>query len=630
MDHPIFTLPFDRIRTEREFMRRRFVIAAKLIAAYVVMLAPSTAGAGEGDCNETVGQFTNRDGRSLYRVNYNSLAEIDSPEDEATQVELLHAIVQGAELWGTQASAGYFQYNGITTKQAIVEPDECGIGYSIVVADSQPCSRPAAAHVIERCNGELYEVHICDSSPYSIGDVVPQVNVGLTKEFGFDLPLVMAHEFGHTLGINHSTGANDVEDDINGSFFDDEAAVMRTGGPAGGPAGINTLAGRDLYSYDVMCSKKLGGSRSLSERHRIYRSATDRFRRERSFSGTWPVTQVSPSRNWKIAGTWAGSFTLGEQVASPPGAGLRWTRAINSAQSDYKSVFGTDFHMAPVVGIWRETRPTARVFVSLGWSDYPTQWDAASTHLLMQFFSDDQFVTNPSTVLMREQSVSAEPTFIQTAKRIAVAWDAETRRSVTAWVHSNRSDDVLDHRIRISLGHIFDSLLTIPFPNGMPNTTVAPGLACATGAAVGGHNCVAAYVPLGDRLCQTNADCDPSGLIQCKTSLAVPQCEQTGEVAVFAFTPTLNGDQTLIDFRPPVFVDPLQGKTATDIAAWHSDDEFWIAFRSSNVIDQPILVYRSADGESWTRLVQAIGSTAVPPQASSIWHGRNNILMYAE
>jgi len=182
---------------------------------------------------------------------------------------------------------------------------------------------------------------------------------------------------------------------------------------------------------------------------------------------------------------------------------------------------------------------------------------------------------------------------VRTGHRLSHAHDNVSDVSVTAWMHQSRTSGNEDREIRIAYGYQGGERVGVPF-NTSIRTSVAPAVACNSPHA-DGYACLLAYV-----------DYDSPNYT----------------VKVRAFIRIFG---TLI-WHPNEVIMPIS--TTHGVAVWYHNGLWWLAAnRSFAVGPLDVLVYSSADGQSWSYATNLGRSIQAPAVVSYRTVGFNRVML---
>lgn len=537
--------------------------------------------------------FTNTEGRIPYRIDaasFDALTGISRTEGDT-------AVKIGADTWNEQATAGHFVEIG-TASDYDSDPnfylpewknpawvDACDYIDASVVRVVNRCLGGGLVMLSPRCKdpntgrADRFEIRIfaqtrpsgssndqCESIPWATG------RAGRGE---YDLAAIMVHEFGHALDLNHPT---------NDNFY---ATVMNA-------AARGTLRNRDVYKWDLDCTRYFSGTRSLTQYHRYHVGGV--LRGEGSFIND--VSQVSPGVTG-ITGQWNWAAAYRQTDA------LKWTVGLGPLNT--YNVANMPPGIAPTEATWREDASWSRVFWPSHVEDPVESW--ASNHPVQTFYWQDGFSPWGYTMLRQCSEMSAwmycpyaATERVYSGKPVSVAWNSAIGRSVFTWVHQDRSNytygiNYKHNMVKVAFGYVDNYTITQPDELGV-FSSVAPGVTCATGRA-GGYDCIMAYVP---------------------------DTDTWNHVYIKRFSANAAGNRYAVQTEPGIRRMYFGARTASRIATWYHYGKFWIAIRSLRS-GQPLDVYSSVDGSSWAYEGEQ-GYSAIGPTAVSYWGG-NNVLMYA-
>lgn len=501
-----------------------------------------------------------------YRVNAGSFSLAGISSSQASI-----AAIRASDVWNDQSQFGRFTYLGTTGITDLphdrVDCVAAGTNFSIVTMHDVCWTAHAIAE--PRCHDSYgtptqFNIMLARCGP-SYPTAVPWA-VGAIGPDELDLVSVLAHEFGHTLGLGHHK---------------DGFGVMTP------PTPLNSIVRRELYQADHECAEH---NPDLGAR------TTTGYRRTISGGSVGAETAYlvgangSPGRSW-LANGWSYGWLVSDAAA-------HW---FQSSVEDIPSIDPLT-GSAVLATVWREDPAFDRAFYTEHF-EWPigSRYTAAAHHRVRYARSADSFATTSGTGTLSHCSAMSGPwscstsTPLQTGHRLAFAFDDYEGRTVTAWAHQNRANNSASNELRITVGQIGHA--TLPVHNTLgERSAVGPGVACHDNNA-GGYACVAAYV-------------DPD--------------DAYGLVRTRRFTPVWNS--SLNRYTLSVSSEVVVGTTtASSIAAWRAGDYWWFAVRVAGD-GQPMQLWRSTNGSSWTSQGN-FGATYVGPTAVSYYVGTSNHLL---
>ena len=389
---------------------------------------------------------------------------------------------------------------------------------------------------------------------------------------------VVAHELGHTLGLNHPSSGT--------------GAVMDTNGA------IESTRSRDLYQYDLKCTSELSGARALTT-YRRQHNLDGSFGAETAVASTLPVAKAS-SGITKINGTWFWS-TVVRGTGSPASC---WAWLSNHDVSTAECT-GADSQagIGATAALWREDESVDRVFYAS--HDESPAFEPDATHSAKQTRSLDKFVTQNVTNLLECSSMSGFMTCsstatIRTGQALAVAWDHRNDRSVTAWTRQSRDDSSTDRRIFVATGQVSTNVVPVATDLGV-NSIIPPAVTCASSFTSTSYDCIVAYVPDDDR---------------------------DHQIRIRRYRAAAGSTRYGLTVDPTIHLPHSALRTASRVALWYKAGYYFLAARTLSP-GQAMELWQSADGATWTSVASNFGYSATGPTAVGYWAGSTNMVTYA-
>jgi len=554
-------------------------ILAAVTGCSVAVILISTVSAYAITCVQSSQWTTSNNSRRYdFKVNTASFAAI-IPSVGGDNAK--YAAIAAGSTWNEQANAATYRYIGTTSATTA----DCNAKYSVVGARSE--NSDTSASILAMCpdpiTGEYtqFKMNIWANDP----DGNPRVfGVGDIAAGTLDLVSLMTHELGHSAGLSHPS--------------DGTIAIMSGYGYSG------TRNFRDLYTWDVECSRLSGGDRARSVKYRTVTNGVIGSEMSMIASGH---THASASRtivggvgqhNW--TGKQQGNSVWADRIANP---------TITSLAANVNVGTGA------MAALWRENPSYDRAFWITHYeydSSSNIVWDGTGSHRILVQFTNNKFASS-STYKLRH--CTSMPTFmtcgavsyVNSSLPLSISHDLMISKTVVAWVNHDRDMEVGDypnHELLVTHGTVNN--YTLPTPNDLyEKSAVSPGLACHINSVYGGYDCILAWVDWDDPLYKVQ----------------VTSFKTTG-TASNHYSMTKGTTYSLGD-------DYITRRTSSRIAAWRHDFKWGIAIRTA-YYPQECYIYNSSDASanSWS-YVGSIGPCDEGPSAISYEYA-DNMLVYIE
>jgi hypothetical protein len=203
--------------------------------------------------------------------------------------------------------------------------------------------------------------------------------------------------------------------------------------------------------------------------------------------------------------------------------------------------------------------------------------------------------------------VEADALALNSGESLATSYVDGAALSVNAWVNNTRYDDAADRKINIAVSYYLANVLPLPTTLSV-RSVVGPGLACKQNFS-GVYDCVVLYVDTND-----------------------------AQNKVFAQRLSIGSDTTHYTITedpsgPYLVQDSTTGYTAQTgsriAATFNGSNGISVVIRSAQS-DQPLELFTSTNGTSWTKRTQSLPYSAVGPSFASPWNDQaTNYLVYA-
>lgn len=566
-------------RSSMSTPKKTMWLAVAMAASSAVVASPVRA----QTCVASNANHYTADDRREFRVS----SVFDGALSGVTDVEFQRAAAQAAATWNEQTATRPFFYNGLSSRTDLPdtkqECDDLGIDYSLVRVDivTDTGSKGVAQGRCYDGSGRARQFLISIYQDQADGSLRSWESNGSTiGSTEFDLLQTMTHEFGHTLRLGHPSG---------------EYGTMR-------PTTIGTNRQRDLYLWDMSCLRTLSGAPDERQTRvkRIPVSGGALGSESTPFSALGKYqSKGSPGITWVTGSTEFSAAAQSSNNTITPW----WTRGLNNSNTNNfpSTVAERDLVSMFTEATFREDTSQDRV-IYITPDEYPTSLASGSEHRVAYRRSSNGFSSSNWGTLRACSGLSgflrcSGTQYIYSGKPPAVSWDYEVDRTIFAWVNQNRSDNTDTREIRISVGYVNNYTLNQPIETGI-QSNVTPGIACRTNQALG-HNCLMAYVDQTDGL---------------------------QRIKLRRFTPVRSGNRYILQWHPTTTTFS-SAVTASRIAVWYHDGQWWLAYRTSSP-GQRVNVFTSATSSGWVSQGAPTYSD-VGPTAVSYWAG-NNQLFFAE
>jgi len=569
-----------------------------------------------------------QDGKVNYRINASGASSLTvaSGQSSLTASEFRNAAVLSADAWGENGNAGWFNYTG-TSSLSVLPADfgSCivqGVNYDLVRirTDCSSADYPidANAHIVASCrirpSGAPKDIAIqreivilshnknslgvCTPIPWSFGVIGPGPNLDR------DIVGTITHEFGHALGLDHPTSG-------------DAIAVMSG-------TELNNDKRRDFREYDLTCLHEEIGTRSASGKRRLVNGATVSPTLT-TYTTPLAVHRVGVGRTYVAGGSplWQWSSPIREVTCT------RWSRGIGpialSPCLDTSGQINQRVGIGYVDSVWNELgRENQRILFS-DYLDLPSPSAGVATRRVRYVRSLSEFATGTQftgglhhcnamgTWTAGGMTCSGGTSPVSSARavgigRLGLSQDDQESVTLIAWADNTGTGLATDRRVRVAISTVSQTVVPVPdFPaayGGVIRTNVAPAVACSLDTAVPFH-CILAYVDSATR---------------------------DNRVKVVRFDVGATTTRYVVQMETPsvVYLPNTSFTTASRIAAWRSEDYFWLAAKQTTTAGQPIHIYRSLTGSSWTKVGTDWGTTIGGPSAVSWAVSNDNVIVTQE
>lgn len=520
-------------------------------------------GAQTPNCNVN-SPATDETGANQYKINYTHIDEL-TPSG-VSSVEWKYNVLNAAEQWNANANGGWFEYDGDTTVDWIPQSN-CTSAQDInlvtigVYDEDNPsaCNGTGYNAVHQtRCDGKRFMITICASTgagdmAWSVGDT--------PSAFVSDVNAVLAHEFGHAIGLNHATG--------------DEFAVVHS-------TTTGSLKQRNLYPWDIECHEREYGRRSQPIKYRLQPHDSSfgisLYQMANGYAKGVGHARFSSGSAFMASTAYDYRFrsSTGTTLGTPTDVPISYSGSLTSAwirevPSMWRILFTYDLES---LNRFENTESLTNIFQL----SYPHNFSGTATGGVMEHCTVD-----PS-------GCSPEP--LRAYYPPSMSYDhAYSERSVFAWVNQTREDQSDDREIWISVGNrgISGTTLNEPFKTGI-RSSINVSVACGPKYAADGYECIMVYSPI--------------------ESASFPLRVRRFYVQSFG-----TDIYSLVFDNTTTNVGWLTGSNAT---AWYNDDAWWIAHTSGTGIQ----VRTSTDSSSWSHS-STLQAPVSAPQAITVGEPTN-------
>ena len=536
--------------------------------------------------NRVAYTYGNKNGKKEYKISVQS----SGIPSGFTSEELKIATMQAAAIWNEQGNAAYWEFTGLDYVTDLpVNLADCislGLDFNLLVFEERALGNGQLGREVGRCldgnNVSHYSVMYTYKSNPAPGGSFNWGGAGLTSG-QFDIIHHLAHEMGHSLSLDHPTG----------SIY----AVMRT---TAGETGQTRR--RELYKYDIDCEEQLAGVRQTGGYYSLF------------FNGGLS-SAIKWTNNWTLSKGTIGSdstlshinfFVNGDENGGSDQNSI-WTKFANESNENVFMTNGAKMAFSPTAMSFKDdTSNRDFVYYNNGTAEYPINYNATSSRRLIRRYSSAFETSNSSELFVRRcngmssSSSCSNSINILTVDRPSYAWNDWLNQSHFLWLETDKSNPSNHKKIQIASGQISDSVFPEPVNLNNARSAVTPGLACKSFDA-GGYDCIIAYVDPDDSL----------------ATISVERfyIDQPGTYHA------MNREGTIYT------VDYYTARTHSPIAAWWHDGDFYIAFRSAET-GQPVRVWKSDEGDSWTQLGSVSIDSFVGPSALPQQQGNSNYLSF--